>query len=248
MAVADPFTEGISIEHNEQRKEYKILKMSTDFGVIFDMDGVLVDSNPVHKKTLQSFFKKHDLEISEDFLRKKIYGRSNQEWIPDVYGNVSREKLNRLADDKEKMFRDNFDPKSAMVPGLKGFLARLHQENIKMAVATSAPKENADFILSELSIGHYFDAVLDSSYVTKGKPHPEMYLKAAEALGLPPQQCLVFEDSLAGVESGIRAGAKVIGITTTHTSEELKDCVMVAGNFAELNYNELIGIFNDSLL
>lgn len=216
----------------------------SEFGVIFDMDGVLVDSNPVHRKSLHLFCKKHNRQISEQFLRERVYGRTNQEWIPEVFGDITVADTDRLADEKEKMFRDMFDPKSAVIPGLFAFLDQLYQSRIKLVVATSAPKENADFILDDLSIRHFFDAVLDSSHVVKGKPHPEIYLKAADAIGLPPQSCIVIEDSLSGVHAAIQAGAKVVGITSTHTREEMKNCDKVVNNFKELTAGSLAGLFS----
>lgn len=218
--------------------------MNTDFGVIFDMDGVLTDSNPAHKETIELFCKKHNRQVSEDFLLEHVFGRTNQEWIPDVFGDLSSEEVNRLADEKEAMFRDMFDPLSAVIPGLFDFLEQLDKHSIKSVVATSAPKENADFILSALSIENHFDAVLDSSHVDKGKPEPQIYLKAADAIGYPPGKCIVFEDSISGVEAGIRAGAKVIGITSTHTAGEMEKCDKVADDFTELDYEILEGLVN----
>ncbi|MEX0648028.1 MAG: HAD family phosphatase [Balneolaceae bacterium] len=218
--------------------------MNTDFGVIFDMDGVLTDSNPVHKETIERFCKKYNKEVSEDFLLKHVFGRTNQEWIPDLFGNLSGEEVSRLADEKEAMFRDIFDPLPSVIPGLFDFLDQLDKHNIKSVVATSAPRENADFILSALSIENYFDTVLDSSHVDKGKPDPQVYLKAADAIGYPPEKCIVFEDSLSGVEAGIRAGAKVIGITSTHTAEEMENCDKVVDDFTELDFEILEGLIN----
>ncbi|MEX0686371.1 MAG: HAD family phosphatase [Balneolales bacterium] len=217
--------------------------MQNRFGVIFDMDGVLVHSNPTHKKALKAFFEKHDKEITDEFLHNEVFGRTNKEWIPDVFGDLPVHTINEMANEKEKVFREIFNPVEAMVPGLKIFLNMLFDNEVKLAVATSAPVENADFVLSALSIRDYFDVILDSSHVKEGKPEPEIYLKAAEAIGFPAKKCIVFEDSLSGVESAIRAGAKVIGVTTTHTPEELSDCDKVIDNFHELSYQELASLF-----
>jgi HAD superfamily hydrolase (TIGR01509 family) len=199
--------------------------------VIFDMDGVIVHSNPVHKVILQEFCAKHGKELTDEMLREKVYGRTNQDWIPNVFGDISDETIQQYADEKEQMFRDVFNPKEHMVPGLYDFLDELDRAGLKKVVATSAPAENEDFILKELGISDRFDAVLNSSHVTKSKPNPEPYLKAAAAINVDPSECIVIEDSISGVESGLNAGATVIGITTTHTREEMKKCALIADDF-----------------
>jgi len=213
--------------------------MKHSFGAVFDMDGVIVHSNPVHKETIKDFCIKYKQNVTDPFLEERVWGRTNKEWIPEVFGVISEEYCNELADEKEKMFRDRFDPKSAVIPGIVSFLEKLRNESIPAIVATSAPSENADFILSELQITDYFKDVLDSSDVDKGKPEPEVYLKAANRLGLPPAKCIVFEDSLAGVEAGVRAGSKVVGVSSTHSDEELSDCSLVISNFKELKIETL---------
>jgi beta-phosphoglucomutase len=218
--------------------------MENDFGVIFDMDGVLVDSNPAHKEVIKQFCKKYQKDVTEDFLRQRVYGRTNKEWIPEVFGDLPEKYSEKLADEKEKMFRDMFEPDKHIIPGLIGFLGKLRQSGIKCVLATSAPKENAVFILSELGIEKYFIAVLDSSDVNKGKPEPDVYLKAAKKAGYPPEKCIIFEDSIAGVEAGLRAGAKVIGITTTHHADELSECSKVISNFKEVTVADLLDIVN----
>ncbi|CAN5125721.1 HAD family hydrolase [soil metagenome] len=216
--------------------------MKYNFGVIFDMDGVLVHSNPVHKETIKDFFIKYNQEVSNTFLEERVWGRTNKEWIPEVFGNVSVDRTEQLADEKEQMFRDRFDPHSAFIPGIKEFIKELNNYGVRTAVATSAPGENAEFILTELKIKEYFSVILDSSDVDKGKPEPQVYLKAAERLRFPASQCIVFEDSLAGVEAGVRAGAKVVGVSSTHSAEELSGCAMVITDFLELTVDDLVDV------
>lgn len=213
--------------------------MNSIEAIIFDMDGVIVHSNPTHKKIIQEFCAKYNLEVTEEKLREKVYGRTNQDWIPAVFGDLSDEEIQNYADEKEAMFRAAFDPKEHMVPGIVKFLDLLRKNNTKCVVATSAPAENADYILSELSLTSYFETVLNSSHVTKSKPHPEPYLKAAESVAAKPEHCIVFEDSISGVESGLAAGSKVVGVTTTHTTEELSNCSLVIDDFKNLKLQEL---------
>ncbi|MEX2335652.1 MAG: HAD family phosphatase [Fulvivirga sp.] len=190
------------------------------FGVIFDMDGVIADTNPHHEEAIKIFCERYGKTVSEEFMVDKIYGRTNADWIPELFGSLEDAQLNKYADEKEQLFRDLYASELKPVTGLKKFLKILKATDVKMAIATSAPKENADFILQGLNIEDYFDAILHSAHVTKGKPDPQIYLKASKALGLPPERCIVIEDSLSGVKAGLNAGCKVVGITTTHTEDE----------------------------
>jgi HAD superfamily hydrolase (TIGR01509 family) len=216
--------------------------MSKIEAVIFDMDGVIVHSNPTHKKVIRDFCGKHGIEVSEEKFREKIYGRTNKDWVPAVFGPLSDEQIQEYTDEKEQIFRDVFDPKENVVRGVFEFLDLLKHNGIKSVVATSAPAENADYILSELGISSYFETVLNSSHVTKSKPHPEPYLKAAKSIGRSPENCIVIEDSLSGVESGLAAGSKVVGVATTHTHDELSSCSLVIDDFKGLKLEDLQNI------
>ena len=209
------------------------------------MDGVIVDSNPFHKIALKQFCNKHGYDLTEDDLREKIYGRRNQDWITNVFGPVGDDKLKVFADEKEELFRELYEEEIKPVDGLREFLQRLDEYHLPRAIATSAPRGNVDFTLIKTGLRKHFSTILDDSFVGKGKPHPELYLKAAEALHYEPKNCVVFEDSLAGVEAAKRAGCKVVGITTTHTREELSQTDLVIDNFIELDPKDLISrLFN----
>ncbi len=209
-------------------------------GILFDMDGVLGDSNPVHKKVIRAFCSRHGIKISESFFLENISGRTNREWLPLVFPDRSIREIDRLADEKEQLFRETFDPAAAVTPGLLPFIKELRSNRIPMAVATSAPEENAVFILEHLRIIPCFDAVLHAAHVSKGKPHPDIYIKSASAIGLEPGHCIVFEDSVAGVTAGRKAGARVIGVTGTHTREELSACIKVIASFEEIAFADLM--------
>lgn len=208
-------------------------------GVIFDMDGVIVQSNPTHKEALRIFLDKYNLDVSEERLRNRLYGRTNKEWIPEIFEIEDPQKIEMLSDEKEQIFRNMFAPEEHTVEGIHYFLEHLQKENVPMAVATSAPRANADYVLSRLDIEHYFEAILDMSHVARGKPDPEVYLKASQALGKETENCIVVEDSLSGVKAGLDSGARVIGITTTHTREELASCHLVIDDFTGLEIDDL---------
>jgi beta-phosphoglucomutase len=207
---------------------------------LFDMDGVIVDSNPYHKVALKQFCKKYGFELSEDQLRERIYGRTNTDWITNVFGKLETSQLRAYADEKELLFRTLYNNDVQPVAGLLEFLQKMEQLKIPRAIATSAPRGNVDFTLEKTGTGRFFKTILDESFVTNGKPNPEIYLKTAAALGFKPENCIVIEDSLSGVKAGKNAGCKVIGITTTHTAQELVETDLVIENFKGLDPKALV--------
>lgn len=214
------------------------------FAVLFDMDGVIIDSNPAHKKAIVQFCNKYNKHLSDDEMKRYIWGRTNKEWIRHLFGeDLPDNELRVYADEKELLFRTIYKPDVRLLNGLPAFLELLKTHNIPMAIGTSAPRANVDFVFEHTGIGQYFDAVLDERAVTVGKPDPEIYLKAAKALNFAPADCIVIEDSLSGVEAGKRAGCKVIGITTTHSDAELAQADITAADFSTLTLVELTNLF-----
>ncbi len=210
------------------------------YAFIFDMDGVIVDSNPYHKIALKQFCEKHGHHLTDEQLINKIYGRTNTEWITNLFGELSPQQLTDFAFEKEELYRQLYEKDIRPVKGLIHFLETLDRQTIPRAIGTSAPRANVDFTLSKTGTSHFFKIILDESAILHGKPNPEIYLKVAEALNLPPEQCIVIEDSLSGVAAGRRSGAKVIGITTTHTPEELIDTDMIINDFEALEPKSII--------
>ena len=218
--------------------------MAPTFAVIFDMDGVIVDTNPYHKITIQQFCEKYGFHLSEPELKNKVYGRTNREWLTNLFGKLSEEQLEAYAFEKEQMFREMYAPHIQPLRGLRSFLDLLDANDIPRSIATSAPPANVDFVLAHTGIGRYFNVILHEKMITCSKPDPEIYIKSAQALGLPGHKCIVIEDSLSGVEAGQRAGCKVIGITTTHTREELNHTDMVIDDFEGLDVGSLSSLIS----
>jgi len=218
---------------------YSLRMISKAF--IFDMDGVIIHSNPYHKIALHQFCEKYGYHLTEQELLAKIYGRTNKQWITNLFGrNLSPAELEFYAEEKEGMFRELIKNDIKPLAGLRDFLEQLNAQNFARAIGTSAPRSNVDFVMSKTQLADYFPTVLDDSFVDHGKPHPEIYLKCAAALGYAPEDCIVFEDSLSGVAAGKASGAKVVGVATTHTFEELKETDFVINDFTDLNAIALV--------
>ena len=209
-------------------------------GLIFDMDGVIVDSNPFHKIALRKFCQKYGRNLDEKQLREKIYGRTNKDWLVNVFGPLDKERLSAYGEEKESLFRELYSGDIKAVDGVEDFLSKAVMQNIPRSIATSAPRANVDFTLAKTHLEKYFPVILDESFVTRGKPDPEIYLKTAAAMKIDPKKCIVFEDSLSGVQAARSAGCKVVGVTTTHPGDELRETDLVIENFLEVDPGKLI--------
>jgi len=207
-----------------------------DFAILFDMDGVIVDSNPFHKLALDIFLGNKGFYMTEEERKTRLYGRANKDWINDLYhGKLNEEELLNLGREKEAIWRELYQHDIQPVNGLKEFLDTLVQAKVRFCIGTSAPVENVDFTLDKIGFAHYFSTVLHQAHVKVGKPHPEIYINCAKTLGMKPENCIVIEDSLAGVMAGKAAGCKVVGITTTHTVAELHNTDYNIKDFNDLS-------------
>lgn len=185
-------------------------------GVVFDLDGVIVDSNPIHSRSWRVYLRRQSIEAPQGF-DQKMFGRRNDEIVRQVFGaDVDAAEVWRHGAAKEELYREMMGPvlDEHLVPGLRSFLERHH--DVPMGVATNAEQANADFVLGSGGLRRYFRVVVHGGQVARPKPDPEIYLRAANLLGLRPANCIVFEDSLAGVEAARAAGARVVGLRTTH--------------------------------
>ncbi|WP_266367286.1 HAD family hydrolase [Tellurirhabdus rosea] len=195
------------------------------FAALFDMDGVLVDNLNYHVQAWRTFAHHHGRTLTlEDYFRH-VNGRVAADALPFVLGrDLSRDEIVAFTEEKEATYRQLYGPDLQPTPGLIPFLQTLKTSGTGLAVGTSAPFSNIGFTLDGLRIRSYFDAVVDASMISRGKPDPEIYLQAAERLGVPPSRCVVFEDAYSGIEAGLRAGMKVVALATTHTPGELAGC------------------------
>jgi beta-phosphoglucomutase len=215
--------------------------MKFPVAVILDMDGVIIDSNPAHKIALRQFCQKYGYQLDDEQLLKRIYGRTNKEWIADLFGRkLTPDEVHHYEEEKEEIFRQIFKEDLAALAGLPEFLEKLRQNNIPCAIGTSAPRSNVDYVLAGTGIRKYFSTILDESDVEHGKPNPEIYLKVAARLKFPPAHCIVFEDSLSGIAAAQAAGCKVVGVTTTHPKEEFAHTDLTVQNFQNLDPVNLI--------
>jgi len=190
-------------------------------------------------------FKKYGKgDLSKHEYYTNISGVPVMETIERVFGTGRDEaELTELLNEKENFYRETYAPFLAPINGLENFLTGLKNAGVKMAMATSATVQDIDFILNKIPIRDDFDAIVNSTMVSKPKPNPQIFLKAAEKLNSNPADCVVFEDSLAGIKAANSAGMKVVAITTGHTAAELHPVDLAINDYSELTVQKLAALF-----
>ena len=211
--------------------------MDSQLAVIFDMDGVLVDSYHAHFKSWQRLAAEQGHSISEaDFAAQ--FGRTNREIIVTYWGEgrYTDEELAALDDRKEEVFREILQAEFPAMPGATALLESLERAGFGLAVGSSGPPENIDLVLSKMGVRRLFGAVVTARDVTRGKPDPQVFLIAAQRLGAAPQRCAVVEDAPAGVSAAIAAGMASIGLASTgRTPQLLAQADLVVDSLDELS-------------
>jgi len=203
-------------------------------GVILDMDGVMVDSYAYHFEAWKKFVKNHGINLTDKEILDS-FGRRNAEVLGDFFKRqLTEEEINRYSQEKEALYRELHKKDIKALPGLVEMLEDLKQAGIRIAIGSSAPKENIEFVIKSLNINLLIDAYVHAGMIKIGKPHPGVFLKAADLIKVTPEKCLVFEDSFPGIEAGLRAGMKVIAVATTHRPEEIKGAHGVIKDFQGL--------------
>jgi beta-phosphoglucomutase family hydrolase len=202
---------------------------------IFDLDGTLIDNNSYHLQSWLQYLKDMNREMSEEEYKANVNGRTNKDVIEYIYQRKMDDKeAMKYAHEKEAIYRQLYAPYIKPVAGLLELLEKLRSLSIPMAIATSGIQVNIDFLFKHIPIRSYFDVIVNSAHISKGKPDPEIYIKTAELLKVSPAECLVFEDAVVGINSAKAAGMKVVGVLTTHKAEELSGADILIKDFSEL--------------
>lgn len=184
--------------------------------LVFDMDGVIVNSNPLHTQAWREYTRGWNIDVGGD-LAERMYGLRNDQIVRDFFGlHLSDAETAAHGAAKERLYRQMMEPKlpEALVPGVREFLDR--HAGQPLGLATNAEPANVEFVLDRGNLRKYFQVVVDGHQVQHAKPDPEIYLRAAELLSVNPHSCIVFEDSYSGIAAARAAGMRVVGLRTTH--------------------------------
>jgi beta-phosphoglucomutase len=210
-----------------------------DRAVIFDMDGVLVDSYQAHFDSWRELAAEHGRTLSQgDFAR--TFGRTSRDIIASLWGGapVSAAAIERLDQRKEALFRQRIGRQFPAMDGAPELLHALDAAGFRIAVGSSGPPENVELVLDRLEARDLFDAVVNGRDVTRGKPDPEVFLLAASRLGIAPSRCVVVEDAPPGIEAATRADMSSVALLSTGRTRADFDGVapaLVIGSLRDLS-------------
>lgn len=214
-----------------------------NWGVIFYMDGVLIDSYCAHFLSWRKMLRNHGLDITEEQFAS-TFGQTNPDIFAQLYPSIKRQYYPALAEEKETAFREIISTDFPEMDGASELIAALNEAGAYLAIGSSGPPENLEAVLNALPGGTHFMATTNGNELTWGKPNPEVFLTAARKLGLLPERCVVVEDAPAGVTAGKAAGYAVIALTGTAKRKHLAGADLVVDSLRELTpelFKNLIG-------
>ena len=206
-------------------------------GIIFDLDGTIVDSLPYHYKAWKIFFKENKVENFSERL-KDYKGGGTLDLLTAVYGDkYSRKELKIMTDDKEIIFREIYKNNVVPIMGFMDMFELIKSKKILVGIASNAIRKNVKMILSELKIYEKFDSIICGDEVKRGKPDPEMFDETIDRFNLKKEECLIFEDSVEGVSAAVNSRVDVVGITSSTSKKILidKGCKTTIDNY--LNFD-----------
>jgi len=213
--------------------------------VIFDMDGVIVDTEPVHYYAYQQHFKQLNIEVSDE-LYATFTGNSTR----NVYQRLKeyfglQEEVEKLIDIKRALFNDAFDSKEDLflLDGVEDLIKELHQNGMQLVLASSSAKVTIDRIFKRFGLYQYFTHIVSGEDFPKSKPHPAIFEHAVALSGTPTQNCIVIEDSTNGIAAAKAAGIYCIGYDSEHSKfQNLSKADQIISHFSELNYTNIHAI------
>lgn len=217
----------------------------SQLAVIFDVDGVLTDSYRPHFLSWQRMFGEQGVEFTEETFRG-TFGRTNRDILLELYrGDVTEEQIVQWGDRKEVLYREIITERFEPIPGAVELIDALAAAGFTLAVGSSGPPENIRVTLDKLGRADRFAAIVTGADVVRGKPDPQVFLLAAERLGVPRSRCAVVEDAPQGVEAANRAGMASIGLTGTTTREKLAHARMVVDRLSVLSPKDIASLIGD---
>ncbi|MBI2133147.1 beta-phosphoglucomutase family hydrolase [Candidatus Woesearchaeota archaeon] len=210
--------------------------------VIFDLDGVLIDSLDLHYVSWKKMLADDGISITKsDFSH--VFGMTGNDILRGFYSkakkNLDESALKEKIDKKNAFFREFAASMLKPSIGSVQLLEGLKTAGVKAAIGTSAPGKNVEFYLEKTGLGKYFSGYVCADHIKKGKPDPEVFLKAAQVLNEKPEDCVVVEDALHGIEAAKRGGMKAVAVASTNEKSALAGSDLVVDNLAELGVEKL---------
>ena len=215
--------------------------MTSPKAFLFDLDGTLADTDPLHFEAYRDVFKDLGVTIDRGIYTKRMSGRHNPDLLADFFPEHSAQRNERIADAKEARFRE-LATTFAPLPGAAEFLERAAESGARLALVTNAPRPNAEHMLRLLGFDTRFETVVVAGELARPKPDPLPYLHALQHLNVVAENAVAFEDSLSGVRSAVAAGLYTVGLTTSEKGERLREvgAALTAADFTEPSVLELL--------
>ena len=218
------------------------------YGFIFDMDGVVIDSNPYHKIAWEKFLRGQGYPFDDQLFDNVLSGRTAPTSLRMLFGeDLPEDLMNHFMEEVDRNYQAILrqNNKIRAIAGIHEFLGQIRGNGHRLALATSAPALNIELGLKNLKLEGIFDPIVGKVDVTHGKPHPEVYLTTLERMGMAAENCMVFEDSKPGIQSARSAGIRVVGVASGHSREELLEegASMVVDDFRGLRLEEVLALF-----
>jgi HAD superfamily hydrolase (TIGR01509 family) len=188
--------------------------------VIFDCDGVLVDSEPISMRADVEILKAHGFTISERDAHERFVGKTFQAMLDDIAANEGVSFPPGLSDQKNRMMEELYLTELRIVPGVIDVLNHLKRKGIGISIGSNSPKARVELALKLMGIAPYFSAITSVADVAEGKPAPDIFLRAAEIADVSPSDCMVVEDSTTGVTAAVAAKMRTLGFVGTHHEPE----------------------------
>jgi len=216
-----------------------------NIGVLFDVDGVLADSYVQHRESWRRVARADGQDFTDEAFHA-TFGRHTREIIEMLWDSPRTAEQVRVLDDaKEATYRESVRNSFPAMPGAVDLIRRVHAGGILIGIGSSGPRENVGLTIEKLGIRPYLTAVITGSDIRQGKPHPEVFLKGAEGLHLPPSQCVVIEDARPGIEAGKAAGMKCIAFQSRgHYRDEYDQADLIVETMAEISVEVIRGLVN----
>ena len=211
---------------------------ASPFGVIFDMDGVLVDSAEPHFRSWQRLAEELGRPVSRDQFAG-TFGRQNRDIIPILFGAMTDDRMHVLSERKEELYRAMIRDNPPIIAGAVELVEQLSRAGIRLAVGSSGPRANIELVLDATRVREQFAAIICAEDVSRGKPDPQVFQLAASRLRLPPSQCVVIEDAPAGIQAAKSAGMFAVAVLTTHPREAFE------GPDASAKHDQIVNRLSD---
>jgi HAD superfamily hydrolase (TIGR01509 family) len=215
--------------------------MADQRAILWDMDGVLVDTGKLHYESWIEVLKPYNLTYSWDIFAS-TFGTTNPSIIKTLFDNPSEDFITELGEAKERAFRASVPGRISLLPGAGEWLQKFSDWGYGQAICSSAPVENIDVLIDGMGIRHHFNALVSALHLAS-KPDPAVFLKAADALGAAPHNCIVIEDAPAGVEGARRGGMKCIAVATTQPESNLQAADLIVNRLNLLTEEQVLELF-----